>query len=389
LKNDFKLLFIKKIFNELDFFLNLFFILKNITKIGYLIAFAAIFTTVSFTACIPLKSNDDPSNSTPTSENPWQLLTGGSTNRVIRSMRSTIFELQAVTDDQFLRFDRNFQLIEKRILQSDRLLFGSPVMTDNLFLRVSQGDNNRQILEFHVTKNAAVIRKIPVAELTNAAEAFEVDASGRLFAAFSDDGTKCFIYGKQTFPLQKPQVFILDIQMNVATTDIVGITVTKKVDIPNATTDRKIESVRFFGGNCYLATKEGGYRITPDGVITKLFGTYCLDFFVKNGRIYSTGFDVNQFYESLNNGLTFRTTGQNTTLKYVETAGAYAFSQNQRGFQFGVADSALTKPLQIVYNTAFPNNQFDIYNTVTYFENRYFINVNKDIFFQKEKVLSK
>ncbi len=334
------------------------------------------FFALSFAACIPLKDPVEPETENP---NPWKRIETANAERLYRNIFASATELYAITDNQFFRFDRNLALLEKRTLLADRQLFGTPILAHHVFLRISQGDNNRQVLEFHVTKNPTAVRRISVNELTPVTEAFEVDASGRFPAVFSDDGTKCFIFGKQTFPTQKPMVIVLDVILNQTFTDIVAITVSRKSELQGLATDGKIESLRFFGGFCYIATKDGAFRISTEGVVTKFLQHWVLDFFVRSGRIYATAFNGSLTHESINNGASWRQVGFSSTLRYVETVGSQTFTQQNRGFAYEIADSTFTRAYPMHLNQNFPQNRFDIYQGISNFENRYIISVDKEL----------
>lgn len=338
--------------------------------------YAFLLLAFSFVACIPLKDPVEPETENP---NPWKRIETANAERVYRNVFASATELYAITDNQFFRFDRNLALLEKRTLLADRQLYGTPVLAHNVFLRISQGENNRQILEFHVTQNPAAVRKISVNELTPVTEAFEVDASGRVPAVFSDDGTKCFVFGKQTFPSQKPMLIILDVILSQAFTNIVAVTVSRKVELQGLATDGKIENLRFLGGFCYVATKDGAFRISSDGSVTKFLSHWVLDFFAHSGRIYATAFNGALMHESVNNGASWRPAGFSSTLRYVEVTGEFTFTQQNRGFAYEIADSTFARSYPMHLNQDFPQNRFDIYHAISYFENRYIVNVDKEL----------
>ncbi|NJN34086.1 MAG: hypothetical protein HC817_07390 [Saprospiraceae bacterium] len=75
-----------------------------------------------------------------------------SAEQLIRTIHATPFELFVLTNNQFFRLDTALSLKEVRILSTDRPLFGTPVFSDNVFMRISQALNNRQVIELHLTK---------------------------------------------------------------------------------------------------------------------------------------------------------------------------------------------------------------------------------------------
>ncbi len=350
---------------------------KNHTMSKQILIF--LFFIFTHSACLPFKEKVDVVSS-------WTSVPNSTAERVIRQIHATPFELYAITDNQFFRFDRNLALLEKRPLRGDLTLYGAPSVTDNTFFRVSQNPtDNRQVLEFYLARNPSSVKRIITTEFLAAGETFRVDDGGRNLGAFSTDGARYYLFGT-VYPANKPVVLIFDLVLDGQANDFISITLNRRVEIPNLTTDGKLQSCRYIGGNFYIATKEGGYRITPTGVVTKLATAWLLDFFVKTAKIYATPSTFNNFdfYSSADNGVTWQRSSVPTALNYTEVAGTQVFSQVNRGTAYTLADSTLTKTKAISYNSDFPTTSFDIYNSIAFFENKYFINVDKQLFYIKD-----
>ncbi len=350
--------------------------------------FTCLLILTSIISCIPLVKEDS-SGSTPTPTNPavaWQPLSIATPELLVKSIHNTSTEMDILTNNQLFRIDANLKLIEKRPLLADRQIYGAPVCADNTFLRITQGSNNMQVVEFHLIKNPATVKKFFTSELVDLTknESFLIDVFARTPGVFSTDGTQFFMPGV-VYPAYKPTVMIFDIGLNSAKTDFTILKLAKRIEIPNLSTDGKIESCRFLKGNFYLATKDGGFRITPDGQVKKLFNTWTLDFFEKDDKLYANGtdFNINDFYTSSDNGLTWKKVGITGLLRYVETANGQLFNQKSRNLPYDIVDASLAKIKSIVYVNNFPEKS-DNYYSIVFFQNQYFISVGNQIYNIKE-----
>ncbi len=305
----------------------------------------------------------------------WDTLNSVSAEQLIRAIHATPFELFFLTNNQFFRLDTALSLKEVRILSTDRPLFGSPVFSDNVFMRISQALNNRQVIELHLTKNSNNVQRISTDALVDTVkkQSLKITTTGRTPGCFTADGTKLLI-AAELYPDFQPVVAILDIKLNFQADNFQSVTLAKLVKVPNLSTEDRIESCRFIKGNFYLATKDGGFRVNTEGVVTRLFTTWAKDFFEKDNKIYATGFNGGDFSVSTDNGATWKKMPGGSELQYVEVANGQVFSQIQRGLIYNLADSALAKVKQINYNAGFPINKFDIYSDVKYFNKKYYFN---------------
>lgn len=348
-----------------------------------------------FSSCIPLVKEDNPqpnnnntttgTTTTPTTSSTasWQSYNVVDAKTLVRGIHSVTGEMFFLTDNQFFRVDNNDKIIEKRDLPNDRQLYGSPVLSDNSFLRISQGTDNKQVIEFHLTHSPSVVHKIVTSSLVDAVqkESFQIDVFGRTPGCFSSDGSKYFLPGV-VYPSYKSTLMILNIKFTPDAKNFESITLAKRIELSNLSTDGKIETCRYINGFLYLATKEGGFRISDDGQVTHLFKHWTYDFFEKDGKLYTTGFNSTDFYTSSDNGVSWRKYG-NGNLKYVEKVGTKLLNQTQRGLQFDMIDDALLNTVPMKYNSEFPSIP-DTYFSFGFMKNQYFINVGSRIYTAKE-----
>ncbi len=332
-----------------------------------------------FTGCLVPLEQIKPTNLTG-SDN-WTPIVGFSSEQILRAMFATPTDLLVLSNNQFSRFDLNFNLLEKRPLPIDRQLYGLPVLSDNTFMRVVQNTDNKQMLEFRNTRNATEIKKVLTTDLIDTVkkESFVFDVLSRTPGCYSADGTKYLITGV-VYPSYKPTAFLLDIQLNYTSTGFVSIRPVKRLELPNLSTDGKVESFSFLEGSFYMASKDGGYRITLDGQVKRLFPDWVLNFFEYKGNLYASGFNAIDFYVSSDLGATWKRNNKPSNLRYISTAGGKVFSETVRGLPYGIADSTLSKVLEIKYNADFTTDR-DSYYDLIFFQNKYIIDVGRLLYY--------
>ncbi len=342
--------------------------------------FLLIVIPLLFTQCVPVERVDPSTTANTADSSSWKLLTNSTSDQVIRAMHTTPYEMYALSNSNFFRFDDKLMLLEKRLLLTDRQLYGVPVFSDNTFARVSQNTDSKQVIEFNLVHNASLIRKVYTNELidTSKKESLNYDVLGRSAGCYSYDGTTFFITGT-VYPNYVPTAFLLDVQLNFQANNFISVKRAKRIPIPGLSTDFKIESSHYIGKNFYLATKDGGYKIGLDGTITKLFPTWVLDFFEHEGNIYATGFSNSDFFVSTDGGDTWKRVPVGSTLRYVQNVGTQVFSQEVRGLPYSVADTSLAKIKSLKYNANFPTDP-DTYYDVAFFGNSYYISVGKAVY---------
>jgi hypothetical protein len=341
--------------------------------------FALIFP---FTSCIPLTEKPITAADNPDLY-PWKVISGVSANQPIRGIHATPFELYFLSNNFLFRLDDKLNLQEKRLLPTDRSFFGAPILSDNVFVRVTQNTNNDAVFEFNITRNAQNVKKIAASSLVDTAkrETFVPEAVYEQTlqpGVFSADGTKLLLVG--TVNSNKVFAIIVDVQLDFPATNFARIAVLKRVELPDLLS-KKLESIRFVNGNFYIATQNGGYRVTPTGEVKKVFNHWALDFFAVGTTLYSSPYSAYDFHISSDNGLTWRR-GAPSELKYVNVANNRVFTQISRGVNYAnIGDSTLTKPLKVKYNPdQFTTRTETVDYHIRYFKGKYFMNDGNTIF---------
>jgi hypothetical protein len=335
-----------------------------------------------FTSCIPLVDKPVSPADNP-DEYPWKSVTAVSANQAIRGIHATPFELYFLSNNFLFRLDDKLNLQEKRLLPTDRSFFGAPIMSDNVFVRVTQNASNDAVFEFNIARNAQNVRKIAASALVDTAkrETFVPEAVYEQTlqpGAFSDDGTKLLLVG--TVNSNKVFAIIVDIQLDFPATNFSRIAVLKRVELPDLLS-KKLESIRFVNGNFYIATQNGGYRVTPAGEVKKVFNHWALDFFAIGNTLYSSPYSAYDFHISSDSGLTWRRAAP-SELKYVNVVNNRVFSQISRGVNYAsLGDSTLTKLLKVKYNPdLFISRTETVDYHIRYFKGKYFMNDGNKIY---------
>jgi hypothetical protein len=335
-----------------------------------------------FTACVPLVDKPVLPADNPDLY-PWKAVSAVSANLPIRGIHATPFEIYFISNNFYFRLDDKLALQEKRLLPTDRSFFGAPILSDNVFVRVTQNTSNDAVFEFNIARNAQNVKKIAASQLVDTAkrESFVPEAvydQTLQPGCFSADGTKLLLVG--TVNSNKVFAVIVDIQLDFPATNFSRIAVLKRVELPDLLS-KKLESIRFVNGNFYIATQNGGYRVTPAGEVKKVFPHWALDFFAVGNTLYSSPYSAYDFHSSTDDGVTWRR-GAPSELKYVDVVNRTVFSKVSRGVSYAsLGDSTLTKPLKIKYNPdLFTNTREAVDYHIEHFKGKYFMNDGAKIF---------
>lgn len=353
---------------------------KSYLSLSFFISILFLFSCVKVD--IPQNPSTDPGEEMEEVEElvDWTLLEANS-ERKIQNTLGTPFEFYAITENQFFRFARDLELIEKRPLDASNSLYGRPILHDNTFVRLSQNEDNRQVVEFHLTRSPLEIREFVVSELRGEEDDFiEVDFRAVYPGAFSDDGVY-FMLPVKSYPNYHYTLFLFEVRHSPNHNEFTSIEVIDRIEVPGITVDvDNLENIRFIEGHFYLASKEGGFRVNVNGTVEKVLQPWIIDFFENEGRLYATGFNDFDFYKSSNNGRTWQKEEGNSKLKIVEAKGNYVFTQEIEGRPFQLAMSDLKEVEDIFYNEDFTDDPTSYVN-MDFFNGKYFMSLHKEIYY--------
>ncbi len=347
----------------------------HMRPLGYLV----LMLVAASLACYKLESPDDVAN-----KNPWKVVPDYQSERAIRNTFATPFELFIITDNEFARFDPSFKLIEKIKLNAERLIFGRPALNDNLFARVTQQEDNQQVLEFYLTKAPGIVRRFDMEDLAGASrDIITVDHLARTVGAFNTEGT-LFLVPTLNASRRHYTFFLIKLQLNQTANDFVSATVFKRIDVAAIPVeDNNVTNIRYFDNYFFVTSKKGLFRISLNGEVQQVLQNWMIDVFKWNRDLYATGFDDANFFFSNNGGLRWEKGGITSELKHTVTVGDFIFSQEIPGRRFQIATANLSKVQDIVYNEDFTEDPTSYVNIVSY-GGRYVVAIDKEIVYTQD-----
>ncbi|MFK7807912.1 MAG: hypothetical protein AB8F74_08960 [Saprospiraceae bacterium] len=322
------------------------------------------------------------------------------TNTPIRDVHTSFTEMKLLTDDEFLRVNINGEVIERRDLALPFNFFGRPAIGEFSFIRMvraqvayprpnlSDSIVQKPLMEMHLTKQATQqIYRMDLDDF-DLGENLSFEEFARYSGAYNDDESKYLVVtlnnsnGSNTVH----SLYLMDLGLNAQKTQSSGITVDKRIDIELTADTRLVSNVKFLNGNFYVCTEFGAWRVNPDdGTAAKLANHWVKDAFAYNGRIYLTGFSDFDFYVSSDNGTTFGPVGNGgSPLKFVEVTNDQVFTQTQLGLPWSLAEPTdLSTITPVVINKDFEDSGAEYWNAF-YFYNKYYISIQKQIFYTED-----
>lgn len=343
--------------------------------------FLGLLTVLVFSACFRAKPlNPDVAGPK------WQRVESIRLEDPIQNLIGTPFEVYAITENHFARLSQQDTLVELRPFADSDGAIGRPILDDNFFVRYTL-DEGKDVIEFHTTRNPAVQYRITADDLKNPEDnKVEIDREARLNGAFNDTETQFVLVAIVNF---RYSAFYFDIEPSMNYEEIISLTPTHRIDFADVEEgEDQLQVVRFIDGNYYVGTKNGAYRLTPEGDAVRPenignLGRWIVDFFKKDNRIIATGFNTFDQHISLDNGISWVRTDDESFLQEVEVVGDSIFSQQALGFPWQLGRDDLKKVDDIVYSDEIDisvgsNNSF---YGIGYSNGKFYINYEKEIFF--------
>jgi len=323
----------------------------------------------------------------------WDEVPNLSLNSTINDLHATSDELLIATTDNFARMTLNETIVERRNLEVQKGVFGRPIVADHLFARVLKNIDNDRELQFHLVSSINQIYRITDVEMADSAEFILLEELPNAVAtgAFNDEGTQfCYATRSLNPQGQNYSFFFFDIELNAAKNQFQNVSIAHRVDIPQTLMGAEagiLSNVKCFGGNFYITTLNGAFKIQPDGEWQQIFAHWTWDVFENEDKLYVTGFYENEFYSSEDNGDNWEFINNNTPLKRVKVTGEKVFGQNQLGLPYSLATPDLTTLQEISYNSNFFEDEPTAYQAIEYFNGKYYVSVHKRMFAAEDIVL--
>lgn len=335
---------------------------------------ALLATLISLLGCQRPFNLDD---GTPTDQAHWEKVAFPAESAIL-GLYATDFELYVSTENSFARLNSDLEIIEKRAFP---ITNSFPVMSDNTFVRLATNAQNRQVVEFHLSRNSTEVFRVQTDTLpAPAGNSVDVDLYSTHLGAFSSDGT-LFLMAAKMMPARYYSLYLFEIQQNFQHNSFVSVKMIKRIDLPDldANANGRIKSIRFHNGNFYLASQQGGWRITPAGVATKQFAQWKEDCFEWLGDLYMTGTVDYDLDKSIDNGLEWERVNVASELRYVTVADTVIFTQDVFGKYYKVMPKDFKKAKPFTYPIGIDLDKSLFYGLAFYY-GRYYLAIDKDIY---------
>ncbi len=301
-------------------------------------------------------------------------------------MLATPTELLLLTRDEFLRLNINKELIERRPLNLPFRFLGRPMLSENVFVRLTRLDQaENQSIEFHSTKNPTekVILNL-LDYVLDTDENLIIDANPRYTGAFNATGTEYLLPTINFSGLERKYVFLLfSIELDPSKTIIEEVNLKKRIEVNELPaglfSNDGLANIKHVNGFYYISSLNGTARISSNGDLTYPIPQLPIfDFFAQKDTVFAAGFG-NDLHLSLDNGATFAKRDSMTDIQMVETADDLIFTHQANGFPFRLTDPMKMNAKEVSRNMDFPDD-FAAYRNIVFFRNEYFITVQKELF---------
>ena len=315
------------------------------------------------------------------------------TERLIKNLYATPFQLYLITDNEFARFNEDLELVEKRTLIPQGIGLSRPVLSDNVFARITTNTAGKQVLEFHLSRNPAGVKKFTVDDLKFPEDDFfEMEIIQRSLGAFNTSETQFLIPARvQENGNAYSVLYVFELVFN-STFDEISSIEFNRIDLPDLTTDAanisNIVNVRYFKEHFFVSTKKGGYRISENFQVDKIFpvSQWVRDFFEFEDAMYMTGLNSFDLHKSTDDGLTWERLNKNSKLKMIENVNGLLFNQEVAGNIFLAAEDNLCDETAIVYASDIPVGNLSAFYGLDYFQEQYYLSADTKIFHISEIV---
>ena len=318
--------------------------------------------------------------------NPWVKVDDLVSEQLILNAKSNSAFLHVISEGEYFILDQDQSITENFIFRETPKTFGTPAFSNNVFVRVAGDGQSRKKIEFRATKNPSseiTLIEEDIAETSD--EILEVDQFlASEIGAFNTDNTH-FLMATISRPKFEYKLVRFKIATDASTFNIANVEVDGYVELKDVVVDPNggaISSIKYFGNDFYVATREATYRITKDMRVQEVSPFWSLDIFRSEGDLYSTSFNPGQMAISEDNGRSWIRSTVQSDLGMVKVRGTRLVSQTQNGHEFytpidkdNIFDIA---PMKI--NPDLEGNRGN-YRAFEFFNGKYYISVGKELYF--------
>jgi hypothetical protein len=257
----------------------------------------------------------------------------------LSNIHATPNELLVASENELIRLDANHNLVEKRTLAEGLVVYGRPLLSDNLMVRMVKNDStNAKELELHAIKSSGSIVRIKLKDFLAENESYDFDFQAWTPGCFNADGSQLMIPAI-VYPQYHYAVFIFSVSMNASTTAITNVELLSRVDLPELPADfGNISANRFVNGSYYLMSKNGTWRVQTNGSAARLNTNWTIDCFRYQDSLYITRFEDYIFFKSGNNGESWQPANRPSKMRYITTVDTSFISQELLGKPYYFSD---------------------------------------------------
>ncbi len=305
----------------------------------------------------------------------WENTDVAMNNRILNA-HATTNELLLISNTEFFRVGKSFNILEKRAVSD--LIYGRPILSDFVYAYMKKDGNFKDVVSFHLVNNPDEIMEFSSDDLvTEAGKTVIFETQTRSPGVFNTDGTQ-FALPALVYPDFNYHFFIFDIQLNAQKTQIVDISLAKEVAAIEMPADfGSLTNMRFMDGLFYASAYTGGYRFNDAmSEADQLFPHWTVDFFKQDSMYYATGLFFHDFFTS-ETGEHWQRMWHESNLNNVEMVGDELFSHLSMGWPFKYVED-LAEGSEIYYPSSFPDNN-TIYNNIVLFDDRYYMTIDNEL----------
>ena len=339
----------------------------------------AIVMLLTASSCTCLTCDDGDGGPVVIEESAWPDTVASLRRRII-ALHATEDEVFAFTESEFVRFARDFSVVEARPLVAQYANLGQPAASDLVIARLTRDlGSGEELLQISLAQNGAANELIAIDSLT--AEPLEVIHDGERIGAFNQTGT-VYLQPVMRRDTRRAALLRFEIETNATFTEITEIRYAGMIDLPAVRdVERVVSSINEIDGAFFVATKFGAYRIADDGPAVLLTETNAeiRDIFSFDGELYASQSSAGPMLKSVD-GLRWTNSGIATNLRLVGVFGDSAIvSHELEGWTWQMTHKITDQSKPVLLNASFPQSDNSIYFGLVEFRDRFYMSVDNRI----------
>jgi hypothetical protein len=320
---------------------------------------------------------------------PWTKVENFLSNTNIRILHTKGDELYVLADAEFARINKNNDLIEKRPLELPIRFYGRPAVSDDVFFQMIRNDSDSLQANFYLVQDQNEIYTIQLNDLVESGEfGFRGENEARNGGTFSDDGS-LFIVPVIQIPNEYYTFLLFDLTLSPDKKDFLSIDLKHRIDLEAFPADQNnLQNVKYIKGFFYATSRDGAVRINPQtGNAIKISEEWVFDVFLYDGKVYMTFGSGDQLAVSEDNGLTFESVeigNEVINLFAIEVVNDQILTQQTIFSPFRMVDPTFNQTKLLDINEDFGDQLFGAFQDITFFNDKYYLPVFKELYTAQE-----